>query len=121
MFSSMLKSAAMRVPRIRRVVEQRDDLVEYLRKEHAQIMAMLDEQGKALEELARNVGTLPGPRDEATRAKIEELTTTNAQLEDALECAGVPPIPPAHLQWRVVGVRLSSIPELCEHGPATVR
>src|SRR5262245_29447921 len=67
-------------------------------------MAIHDEQSRALAELARNVGTPPGPRDEVTRAKIEELTTTNAQLVDALKCAGVPPIPPAHLQRRVVGV-----------------
>jgi hypothetical protein len=120
MSSSILKSAAMRLPPIRRLVEQRDGLLQSkamldeqgrmlaelprIRQLVEERLAMLDEQGRMLAELARNVGSPSGPRDEAAHAKIKELTTANAQLEEALKYAGVPAIPPVHLQRRVVGV-----------------
>lgn len=84
----MLKSIALRVPRIRTLVEQRNSL-----------MAERDA-------LVAKCNTLLSEREheqQASNRRLEELQTANSQLSDALAHASVAPVPPAHLQARVVG------------------
>ena len=91
----MLKSIALRVPRIRALVEHRNSLM-------AERDALLAERDALL---AKCNGLLAEKEREqqACDRRVEELRTGNSQLVDALAHANVAPIPPAHLQARVVG------------------
>jgi SAM-dependent methyltransferase len=73
----MLKSLALKIPQIKALVQQRD--------------ALLVERHSLL-----NAEPLPDPR-------VDGLLVANKQLTDALTHANALPVPPRHLQERVVG------------------
>ena len=80
----MLKSLALKIPRIRALASQRDALL-------SERDALVSERDHLLE--ARG----------AAARRADELLLANSQLADALKHANGLPIPPRHLQERVVG------------------
>jgi SAM-dependent methyltransferase len=81
----MLKSLALRIPRIKALVSQRDAL--FLERD-----ALLSQRERLL-----------GTQGLCQEKRIDELSVDNAQLSDALKHANALPLPPRHLQERVVG------------------
>jgi SAM-dependent methyltransferase len=81
----MLKSLALRIPRIKALVSQRD--------------ALFLERAALLSQRERLLGT----QGLCQEKRIDELSVANAQLLDALKHANALPLPPRHLQERVVG------------------
>jgi ubiquinone/menaquinone biosynthesis C-methylase UbiE len=81
----MLKSLALRIPRVKALVSQRDAL--FLERD-----ALLSEREQLL-----------GTQGICQEKRIAGLSVENAQLSDALKHANALPLPPRHLQERVVG------------------
>lgn len=81
----MIKSIALKIPQIKALVSQRDALL-------SERDALLSERDRLL----KAQGVDPEKR-------VDELLVANSQLSDALKHATVLPIPPRHLQERVVG------------------
>jgi SAM-dependent methyltransferase len=103
------KAIARQIPAIDRLLKQRDALlndVAALNEAASQRDLMIKQRDALLSEVA-------ALRDAIK--PMEELQVANQQYADALKHAGVPPIPPPHLQRRVVGVYSPGFHNAADH------
>lgn len=98
----MLKTLALKVPRIKALASHRDALL-------SERNALLTERDRLLDALLSERDALLTERDRLLEAqgaairRTDELLLANSQLADALKHANGLPIPPRHLQERVAG------------------
>ena len=102
----MLKSLALKIPRVKALVVQRDALLserDQLLKAQGDLLLERDRIRSAQEQRFSSEEDKLIESQSAARLNADELIVSNTQLSDALKHAAALPIPPRHLQVRVVG------------------
>ncbi len=95
----MLKYLALKLPQIRKIATERDRL----RSERDALQSALQSERDLFRSERDALQAAASQSERAFQAERETLNAANTQLTDALKHANVLPIPPRHLQVRVVG------------------